>query len=98
MSSEGLRPVVHPYFIALGKPCCLPRCQVPLRRGRTLQPASSTTAACARVCNYHYRIVIIVITMMVVMVVMVVMVRAIIQQQLQQQQQEALRLQTPLAP
>ena len=54
MSSEGLRPMVHPYFVALGQPCRLPRCQVPLRRGRTLQPASSTTAACARVCNYHY--------------------------------------------
>ena len=53
MSSEDLRPVVRPYFIALGQPCRLPRRQVPLRRGRTLQPASSTTAACARVCNYH---------------------------------------------
>ena len=50
MSSEGLRPMVHPYFVALGQPCRLPRCQVPLRRGRTLQPASATTAACARVC------------------------------------------------
>ena len=47
MSSEGLRPVAHPYFIALGKPCCVPRCQVHLGRGRPLQPGRTTTASCA---------------------------------------------------